>query len=100
VRVSRRGRLTYTFQASPAATGKAILTSRTSLRIGSKRRALKLGPAVFTAPAAGLVKLSLSLSRSALIALRRATSVRMRVSVTLGGRTFASTVTLQAPKRR
>jgi polyhydroxybutyrate depolymerase len=99
-RVSKTGRFTYTFRATPGRSGTAKLTSTRSVKVGAKRRKIKLPPASFTSPANGTVKLKLKLSRKNLKALKAHTSLPFKVSVTIGSNTVAAKVKLKPPKNR
>ena len=100
IRVSRSGRFTYTFRATPGAAGSASLQSRRSVSVGSHKRRLNVGARSFTTPAAGTVRLAFKLSAASLRALRRASPLAFTVSVALGSTTFTGKLTLLAPKRQ
>jgi len=98
VRVSKTGRFSYRFVATPAASGKVTFTSTNRVKVGSKKRKLSFAKA-FTVPASGKVAVRLKLSRKYLKALKHAKQLRFRVSVSLAAKTFTTKVTLKAPKK-
>lgn len=100
LRVSKSGRFTYRFLATPGLAGKARFTSTKRVRIGAKKRKMKLGSKRFTGPANGRAKVKLKLSRKNLRALRKRPSLLFAVVVTAGGATYKTTLTLRRPKKR
>jgi len=97
--VSRPGRFSYAFVATPGLAGTLRITSTGKLRIGSRKRAMKLGSKRFTAPASGKLKVKFRLSGKYLRALKRRSSLRFAVVVKLGGKTFDAKLKLKRPKR-
>jgi hypothetical protein len=53
----------------------------------------------FTAPANAKAKVTFKLTKKHLNALKRARSVRFKVTVTLAGKTFTTKLKLKAPKK-
>ncbi|MGH2919202.1 MAG: hypothetical protein ACRDLS_11495 [Solirubrobacteraceae bacterium] len=100
VRVSKTGRFTYGFFATPGRSGKAALTSRRSIRVGAKKRKLKLPARAFVVPADAKAKVTFKLSRRYLKALKRVTSLTFDVRVTVGATAFTSKLKLRPPRRR
>jgi hypothetical protein len=99
LRVSKTGRFTYRFVATALRSGTISLESTKKLKIASKKRHLKLATKKFTAPASGKAKVKFKLSRTQLEALKRAEKLRFKVTAKLGGKSFAATLTLKAPKK-
>ena len=97
LRVSRSGRFSYSFAASPGRAGTARLTSTRPVRIGRSTRKLRLGPKAFTAPATGDVRLAFRLPTRYFQALKRRPSLQFVVSVTVGTTTFRTRLTLKPP---
>jgi len=100
LRVSKTGRFTYRFLATPLSSGTVKLQSINKVKVGAKKRTIKLAAKQFTAPANAKAKVTFKLSKKHLNALKRARSVRFRVTVTLAGATFTSTLKLRAPKKQ
>ena len=98
VRVSKTGRFSYPFVATPAGGGKVTFTSTKRVKIGSKKRKLSFAKA-FTVPASGNVVVKLKLSRKYLKALKHAKQLRFRGAVALAAKTCTTKVTLKAPKK-
>jgi hypothetical protein len=98
LRISGSGRFTFQFAATPGRAGKIALTSTKRIRFGTRKRKLKLAAKSFTAQANGDARVKFKLSASKLRALKRAHSVRLAVSVTVGTSTFAAKLKLKAPK--
>jgi hypothetical protein len=99
LRVSQTGRFSYSFTATPLSLGKVSLKGTRKVKIGSKKRFMTIAAKSFTAPSAGNVKVKLKLSSRNLKALRKARKVRFVVTVTLGGKTFTTSLALKAPKK-
>ncbi len=98
LRVSKAGRFTYAFEATPGRSGEAKLKATKSIKVGSRKRKLKLRPEAFTAPANGEVELKFKLSRKDLDALKTVRNVPFGVKVTLGATTFPTELKLKPPK--
>ncbi len=98
VQVSKAGSFKYVFAATALRTGKVALRTTKRVKIGSKRRFLRLS-ATFTASPAGIAAARFKLSRKNLRALKRARRLRFIVTVALGGRTFSTNLTLKAPNK-
>lgn len=99
VSASKKGSFKYSFLATPLQKGAISLKSAKKIKIGSKKRVMKLAAKSFTVPATGKVKVTFKLSSKNLKALKRAKKLRFKVTVTLGGKTFASKLTVKAPKQ-
>lgn len=99
LRVSKTGRFAYRFLATPKRTGKAKLTSTKPVRVFTKKRKLRVATKSFKAPANATVKLKFKLSSTTLKALKRRTSVKFKVDVTVGATKFFTYVRLKPPKR-
>ena len=99
LRVSKSARFKYSFKATPLRSGKISLKSTKKVKIGSKKGFLKVAAKAFTASSTGTVKVNLKLSSTSLKALKRAKQLRFAVTVKLGGKTFATKLTLKAPKK-
>lgn len=97
LRVSRTGRFTYTFVATPGRKGNVKLRSTRSIRVGAKKRRLTLAAKTFTAPASGRVRQAFRLSAANLRALKRVSSLQFEVRVTVGGKTFTTKLKLRPP---
>jgi len=96
--VGSTGRFSYRFTATPLRSGKIGLKSTKKVKVGSQKRTLKLASKSFSAPSDAKVKVKFKLSRTSLKALKRVRSLRFKVTVTLGGATFTTTVKLKKPK--
>ena len=92
VRVGLRGAFALTFRATPLAAGGALLQT-------DRRPRRRLARKDFRALSNGRVTLRLKLSRRELVRLRRTRILRVRLTVTLGGRAFVTRLTLRAPRR-
>jgi hypothetical protein len=99
LRVSKTGRFTYRLLATPGRKGKAKLASTKSVKVGSKRRKLKVAAKSFKAPTNAKVKLKFKLSLTSLKALKRVKRLNFTVSVTVGGAKFTAKLKLLRPKR-
>ncbi len=98
IKVSRKGRFTYSFRAGAGLKGKAKFRSIKKVKV-SKRGRVTLASKSFKASKKGKVTLKIKLSRKALKILRRNRKIKTKVTVTLksGGRSSvaSSTVTLR-----
>jgi len=99
LRVSKTGRFSYKFVGTPGRRGKAKLASIRSVRVGSKRRRIKVASKSFTGPANAKVKVKFKLSARSLRALKRRTSLKFKVSVAIGSERYTAKVKLKPPKR-
>jgi hypothetical protein len=99
LRVSKTGAFSYAFVATARSSGKIRLQSATRVKIGSTRRLMKLKAKTFTASATGAAKVTFKLTRANLATLKRVKRLRFGVTVTLGGHTFTSKLTLRSPKQ-
>lgn len=99
LRVSKTGRFTYSFLATPLRSGKIGLKSTKKVKIASTKRFVKLASKKFTSPATGKVKVKFNLSRKNLGALKKKLTIRFKVTATLAGKTFTTKLTLKAPKK-
>ena len=97
VTVGSSGRFSYSFLATPVSSGKISLKSTKKLKIGSSKRFMKLASKSFLGPLDGRVKMKFKLSSKNRKALKRVKSLRFKVTVALGGRTFTTKVKLKAP---
>jgi len=100
LRVSKAGRFTYKFLATPLRSGKIGLKSTKKLKVGAKKRFVKLASKKFTSSATGKAKVNFKLSKKDLGALKKKRTIRFKVTATLTGRTFTTKLTLKAPKKR
>jgi hypothetical protein len=100
LRVSKTGRFTYKFLATPLRSGKVGLKSTKKVKIGSKKRFVKLAAKKFTSPTSAKVKVKFKLSKKNLKALKKKHKIRFKVTATLTGKTFTTKLTLKAPKKR
>jgi hypothetical protein len=99
LRVSKAGRFTYSLFATPGRKGKARLTSTKSIKLGSKRRKLKVAAKSFKVPSDAKVKVKFRLSPTSLRALKKRTSLTFKVDVTVGGEKFSAKLKLKPPKK-
>ena len=99
LRVSKAGRFSYSFVATPGLAGTMRVTSTRKVKIGSKKRTMKLGSKGFIAPANGKLKVKFKLSSKNLRALKRRSSLRFAIVVKLGSKTFNAKLQLKRPKR-
>jgi hypothetical protein len=99
LRLSKRGRFTYSFLATPLRSGEVGLKSIKKVKIGSKRRFMKIAAKSFTAPATSQVSVTFKLSRKNLKALKRKRKLRFVVTATLDGKTFTAKLRLKRPKK-
>ena len=99
LRVSRSGRFSYGFIATPGRSGKAKLTSTSSIKVGARKRKVKLAAKSFTAPSNAKVKVKFKLSARNLRALKHRSSLKFKVSVTVGQKHFTTKLTLKPPKK-
>jgi hypothetical protein len=99
LRVSNAGRFTYNFRATPRRSGKVGLSSTKKVKIGSKKRRMKLAAKTFTSLATSKVSVRFKLSKKNLKALKRTRKIAFKVTATLTGRHFTTKLTLKAPKQ-
>jgi hypothetical protein len=99
LRVSKTGRFTYKFLATPRRSGKISLKSTKKVKIGSKKRLMKLAAKTFTSPATRKVKVKYKLSKKNLKALKKTRKIAFKVTAKLTGRNFTTKLTLKAPKQ-
>jgi hypothetical protein len=97
LRVSKTGRFSYAFVATPGRAGKASVTSTKSFKTGAKKRKLKAPSRSFTAPANGRVTVKFRLSAASRKALKTRMSVRFKVTVTVGSAAFSAKLKLKPP---
>ena len=95
LRVSKAGKFTYAFVASPSSSGNVTLVSTKRVKIGSAKRTMKLGTKSFTSPASAIVWVKFKLSSKNLKALKKLKSVKLAIVVTLGGREFRGSLKLK-----
>ncbi len=100
LRVSRTGRFTYAFLATPLRAGTIGLKSTKRLKIATRKRYMKLAAKPFSARSTGKVKITFKLPATFLKALKRVKKLRFEVTARLAGRTFTAKLTLDAPRRR
>jgi hypothetical protein len=100
VRVSQSGSFSYSFTATAKSRGSVGLKSTHKVTIGSKKQLMKVKAKAFTATAKRAVTVRLKLSNASLKALKRDRKLKFAVSAVLGGKTFTTTVTLSAPKKK
>jgi putative metal-binding protein/hemolysin type calcium-binding protein len=100
LRVSKTGRFTYRFVATPGRNATLRLTSDRAVRVGRARRKIRIAARPFTVPASGKVAVKLRVSATGLRALRRAGSLRFTVRVTVGAKPFTTKLRLRPPKQR
>jgi extracellular elastinolytic metalloproteinase len=82
IRVSRRGRFSYSFRAQPGLGGEALFKTRRKVRL-PRRVHLTVARKSFSVPDTGRVILSVRLSRRHLQILRRERRLLLRVTVTV-----------------
>ena len=94
IKVSRRGRFTYSFRGGARLAGKIGFRSGKKVRV-SRRARVTLAKKSFRVPGSGKVKLKMKLSRKNLRTLRRNRRIKTKVTVTLknaaGGSSVATT---------
>jgi hypothetical protein len=109
LRPDARGRITFSFRATPGLRGLAIFRSakpvRSAVRTpdGATRKAVTFAKRAFTVPASGRVKLRVLLSRGDRNVLARGRALSVLVSVKLtnsDGRSTTATGTLQVKARK
>lgn len=88
--VSKTGRFSYPFRATPLSKGRLSLKSTRSINVPAK---------VFRSPFTGRVRVRFRLSRRALKTLKRLKKVSFVVTAVLDGKRFTTKLTLRAPKR-
>jgi len=98
VNVAKSGRFTYTFVATPGRAAKLKLASTKRVMVASKRRKITLSK-TFTAPADATVKTKLKLTRASLNALKHAKTLRFQVTITIGVKTFTTTLSSKRHRR-
>ena len=104
VRVNRRRRFSFPFDATAGLTGKIVFKSRKRVRVSARRR-IVLVRKTFTVPTNGNVKLKLRLSKKNFRILKRERRIGTRATVTLTNTagltsTAGKRVKLKAPRRR
>jgi hypothetical protein len=107
IRVSRRGRFSFSFTAGPGLKGRITLKTvkKVRARKRSRRRRYTFGNKTFRVPASGKVKVRFKLSRRNFRTLKRYRKLRLSVTVKLrnsAGLTSTAKVriTLKAPRPR
>jgi hypothetical protein len=100
LRVSKTGRFTYRFLATPGRNATIRLTSDRTVRVGRTRRKIRIAARPFKVPAGTRVAVKLRISATGLRALRRAGSLRFTVRVTVGAKPFTTKLRLRPPKKR
>lgn len=96
LKVSKAGAFKYSFTVSAQGSGKVSLKSKTKVKIGSKKRFIKIPAKAFTATAAGKVGVKLKLSPASLPALKRLKKVAFKVTVIREGKRYTTTLKLKA----
>jgi hypothetical protein len=101
--VSRRGRFSLSFRATPALTGTVGLRSLSRVKLRVTRR-IELATKRFTVPSSGVVKVSWKLAPRVLRVLKRKKVLRFRGTVTLRNlvdaeRSGSTTILLKSPRR-
>jgi alpha-tubulin suppressor-like RCC1 family protein len=99
LRVSKSGRFTYAFLATPLHSGSLALKSTKKIKRAGKKQFMKLAARSFTASATGAAKVTFKLSSKNRNALKRAKQVRFKLTVVIGGKTFTTELTLKRPKK-
>jgi Divergent InlB B-repeat domain len=104
IRVDRKGRFRFSFNATAGLAGKAVLRSVGKVR-GSRKARVTLARRSFTVPANGRVTLKLRLSKKnfRILTLNRKIRTRMTVKLTNAAglsSTAGKKITLKAPKLR
>lgn len=102
VTADRNGVFALAFTATPGARGTAEFRSARAVTVPDRRRrtrVLRLGGTSFRVRADGGVRVRVRLSGRNASILRRLRTLRTRAVVTVGGRRFARTFTLRAPRR-
>ena len=104
IRVNRKRRFRFPFDATAGLTGKAVFKSIKRVQTSALRKVV-LARKTFTVPTNGEVKLKLRMSKKKFRILKRERRIRTRVTVTLAntaGLTSTATkrVKLKAPRRR
>jgi hypothetical protein len=98
VRASKGGTFKYSFALTAAGSGKVSLKSTKKVRLGQHKAFVKIKAKKFSAAGPGTVNVKLKLSAKALKALKAARKLSFKVTVTVGGATFTSSVKLTPPK--
>ena len=104
IRVDRKGRFRFSFNAIPGLAGKAVLKSVGKVRVSRKAR-VTLTRRSFTVPASGKVTLEIRLSKKNFRILKLNRKIRTRMTVKLTNAaglssTAGKKITLKAPKPR
>jgi subtilisin-like proprotein convertase family protein len=94
--LNARNVFTFAFFATPGLRGSIRFT----IPKHGKTRAIAFGRRSFTVPQSGRVRLATRVGGRALAQLRRRHTIRVAVTVVLGGTSFTRSVTLSAPKPR
>jgi len=99
IKVSRKGRFTYSFRTGASLRGKAGFRSVKKVGV-SKRARVTLATKSFKAPKSGKVKLKIKLSRKKLRILRRNRRIKTKVTVVLKNGGLSSTASATVTLRR
>ncbi|HKG38598.1 MAG TPA: M36 family metallopeptidase [Conexibacter sp.] len=94
--LSRRGTFAFAFLATPRLRGRIAFT----IPRHGRAKPMSFGSRSFTVPRSGRVRLTTTVRGRALAQLRRRHTVRVTVTIALGGTTFTRKLTLTAPKPR
>ena len=102
IRVNRKRRFRFPFDATAGLTGKAVFKSIRRVKVSARRRVV-LARKAFTVPTNGEVKLKLRMSKKKFRILKRERRIRTRVTVTLVNAagltsTASKRVKLKAPR--
>jgi len=95
-RLNAHGAFTFAFTATAGLRGSIRFT----LPKHRGTKAIAFGRRAFRVPANGRVRLTIKLSRRALVQVRKRHRVTLRVTIVLGGKAFAGRLSLAAPRRR
>ncbi len=98
LKLDRHGRFAYAFATRNAAGKRGTL--RFVVPKHGRTRALSVGAGHFVVARSGRVKLTIAVHGAALARLRKLHTATVRVTVVLGGRTFAAKLRLSAPSPR
>lgn len=97
LRVSAEGRFAYHFAVTTAGSGAISLKSTKKVRVGPTLRFIGVAAKRYAKDREGRVLVRLDLSDRSLRALKRVDSLLFKVTVTLDGRAFTTTLRLRKP---
>ncbi|HYH58635.1 MAG TPA: hypothetical protein VD790_05400, partial [Thermoleophilaceae bacterium] len=101
LRAARTGLFTFAFRATPGLSGRASFATARRVRLTrrARPRTAKLGSRRFRASSGGTARVRIRLSSRARALLKRSKRLRVRATVSAGGKRSTRTFVLRAPRK-